>query len=71
MRTKATSIDSSTLQIYDGITPSGLVTYSGFGDAGANSCWVAFNGTGFTQYRPYQLLANNSASAYIGASAEL
>ena len=63
--------DYSTLAVYDGVTVTAATAIT------LNSytplvCEVfADVASGLTQYRPYQLLGNNSTSAYIGLSAEL
>jgi hypothetical protein len=74
MRTAPTSIDFSTLAIYDGVTlvgsPTAVVILSTecSPDYGAVDFQKAAS---FTQYRAYKLFGNNSSSAYLGFSAEL
>jgi hypothetical protein len=71
MRITPSSVDFSTLALSPDngtvIAASNATMQSGVGDA----INVAITSTGLTQYRPYQLLANNSTSAFIGVSAEL
>lgn len=71
MRTAPTSVDFSTLSVYDTATYTAISSLA-IGRAGANGsmldCTVA---SGLTVNRPYFLVANNSTSAYLGFSAEL
>jgi hypothetical protein len=72
MRTYPSSVDYSTLCIYDGVTItaiSSLTLQSGAGSLNTTSINAAV--TGATAFRPYFLAANNSTSGYIGFSAEL
>jgi hypothetical protein len=72
MRVEPTSVDYSTLMLYDGtniLTVSGFVlnaTYSSKDTAGFTA-----TAAGVIDERFYSLLANNSTSAYVGVSAEL
>jgi hypothetical protein len=72
-RVTPTAIDFSTLQVNDGttiiaVTSMTLAASSINKDFGALDVVVASGGT---QYRPYVLGSNNSASAFLGFSAEL
>jgi hypothetical protein len=72
-RVTPTAIDFSTLQVNDGttiiaVTSVTLAASSINKDFGALDVVVASGGT---QYRPYVLGSNNSASAFLGFSAEL
>ena len=72
MRTSPTSVDSSTLLVYDGVTATNVTTItlatSGISpNVAAIDCAVA---SGLTQFRPY-VLANQSTSSYLGFSSEL
>ena len=72
MRTSPSSVDFSTLALSPDngavLAVTNAAMQLGVGDA----INVSITATGLlTQYRPYQLLANNSTSAYIGVSAEL
>ena len=72
-RVTPTAIDFSTLQVNDGttiiaVTSTTLAASSINKDFGALDVVVA---SGATQYRPYVLGSNNSASAFLGFSAEL
>jgi hypothetical protein len=74
MRVPPTSIDYSTLAVYDGnaapitVTSAAILTDSNHRN---NLSFQVNVASGLTQYRSYITLANNSTSAYIGASAEL
>ena len=71
MRTSATSVDYSTLNLSDGV--SGFaVTAVTIDQAGKNMIAIfADVASGLTQYRNYFIYANNSTSAFLGFSAEL
>lgn len=72
MRITPTSVDYSLLSCQDGVARTSITTasitalYSGTDSVRINSA-----ATGLTQYRPYFIQGINSASAYIGLSAEL
>ena len=73
MRTAPASVDYSTLLVYDTVSLYAVtnVTLTATGQSSNTAsidCTVA---SGLTQYRPYSLANNNSASAYVGFSAEL
>ena len=71
MRAIPTSIDFSTLMLYDGVTGT-AVTTAVINTQSRNVVAVnASVASGLTQYRPYELIANNSTSSYLGFSAEL
>jgi hypothetical protein len=72
MRVKPSSIEYSTLLGYDGSSLLGAVSALTLGGDATND-WTVLTATlsGMTQYRPTQLIANNSTSAYLGLSAEL
>lgn len=71
MRTAPTSTEYSTLALYDGVTIY-AVTGILINGAGTNSAAViATVASGLTQYRPYQLITNNSTSGYLRLPAEL
>jgi hypothetical protein len=73
MRVTPTSIDYSTMGFTDEINPvivaAGLTLLAA--SSGKNSGYVYSAVTGATQYRPYDLVTNNSTSGYLGFSAEL
>jgi hypothetical protein len=69
MRAAVSSVDSSTLAVYDGQTVTSVT--AALNAASRKVVTVNFTGTGLTQYRPYQVVSNNSTSGYIGFSAEL
>lgn len=71
MRTIPTSIDVSSLAVWDGVN---VISASGATlDAGSNTDYgsISVTASGLTQFRPYILLGSNSAAAYVGFSAEL
>jgi hypothetical protein len=73
MRTAPTSVDSSTLLLYDLVnlvTPTSVTLTSVAQSLNVGTVDVAV-ASGLTQFRPYLLTNNNSTSAYIGFSAEL
>jgi hypothetical protein len=71
LRKVAASLEFSTLILYDGAT-STANTSAVIGEANFQTFNVnATVASGLTQFRPYQILANNSTSAYIGVTAEL
>ena len=73
MRTAPTSVDSSTLLLYDLVnlvTPTSVTLTSVGQSLNVGTVDVAV-ASGLTQFRPYLLTNNNSASGYIGFSAEL
>jgi hypothetical protein len=72
MRVKPSSIEYSTLQGYDGSSLLGAVSALTLGGDATND-WTVLTAilSGMTQFRPTQLIANNSTSAYLGLSAEL
>jgi hypothetical protein len=73
MRVAATSVDYSTLQLTDFVTSTAVtsITLSGAMNNPTNAAIVPVVASGLTQYRPYELRGANSASAYLGFSAEL
>jgi hypothetical protein len=70
MRVTPTAVDFSTLAATDG---PGLIAISSLSIANGTPDTVLLNAglTGATQFRPYTLNANNSASSFVGLSAEL
>ena len=70
MRIPPTSIDFSTLAVYDGVNVLSVsaITFNGVGNTAASlDCTVS----GATQYRPYRLWINNNVAGYLGLSEEL
>lgn len=69
MRVVPTSVDYSTLGLYDG----GLVAITAVALDGQNARagGVSCTSSGLTVYRPYILISNASANGYLGFSAEL
>lgn len=71
MRVAPTSLDYSTLAVYDGVS---VIAVSSLAlDAGTNTDYASLNlgATGLTQFRPYFIVGNASSTAYLGFSAEL
>jgi hypothetical protein len=66
----SSSVDFSTLGLYDTAAIQAISALS-MSFAGINSATVSCTSTGLTTQRFYQIMANNSTSAYIGFSAEL
>ena len=72
MRVAATSLEYSTLILYDGSGTNVTVTSAALGEVNLQRLRLTIGvASGLTQYRPYSLLANISSSAYVGFSAEL
>jgi hypothetical protein len=74
MRVAPTSIDYSTLAVFDAVTVTALNAAPTFPSGGVSTTAARVYGPtagGLTLYRPYQLIGNGSTSAYIGFSAEL
>ena len=74
MRVRPTSLDYSALGTYDFVTTYTTGTYALIG-ARSGTQFASIRYThpsgALTQYRPYQIIANSNAAAYIGLSAEL
>jgi hypothetical protein len=73
MRVVPTSMDYNLLSLWDGTTQSTLNTISLQPNNTSTTATLisASSQSGLTQYRPYQVIGNNSTNAYIGFSAEL
>jgi hypothetical protein len=73
MRTTPTSIDSSSLQLNDGVTITGVTAISfATNTNNPSSPFLTVSvASGLTQYRPYFLGSNNSSTGFLGISAEL
>jgi len=71
MRTAPTSVEFSTLICFDGNGFTGAASAVTLDGATSNNPRVNVTVTGATQFRPYELLTNNSTSGYIGINAEL
>jgi hypothetical protein len=73
MRTAPTAIEYSNLGVSADNATIISVSSAAFvsGENGTDNAMVRFAATGLTQYRPYGVYSNNSASAYLGFSAEL
>jgi hypothetical protein len=68
----APTISISSLGLSDGVNAVIAVTSLGTTYRGTESALIAANvASGLTQFKPYSLLANNSATAYVDFSAEL
>jgi hypothetical protein len=73
MRISPSILDYANLAVDDGVTTT-AVTSATISNVLSNSNGVniaAVVASGLTQYRPYRLLTNNTASGYVGISAEL
>jgi hypothetical protein len=72
MRTVPSALDFATpMTLSDSVTATAVTTAT-LGDSGKDVALVRADvASGLTQYRPYNLAANNSTSAYVGFSAEL
>jgi hypothetical protein len=71
MRIPTGTVDFSTTALYDGVTLT-AVTAITIDAASKNVVTIkATVASGLTQYRPYELTANNSTSSFLGFSAEL
>jgi hypothetical protein len=71
MRVNPTAIDYSTVATYDGVSITAVTALTiGFAAPTGQNLFATV-ASGLTQYRGYSLIAQNSASAYIGLSAEL
>ena len=74
MRVRPTSMDQSFLSNYDGTTNYATGTFAQINSrSGTMTATVRYThgSAALTQYRPYQIIAFSSATAYIGFSAEL
>jgi hypothetical protein len=74
MRVRPTSLDAGSLSTTDGTTNYTSGTYALIGSrSGTYFATVRYThgSAALTQYRPYQIIANSSATAFIGFSAEL
>jgi hypothetical protein len=72
MRVKPTSIDFSTLVVFDGVATTAVTAAAFSGYNATNIIGIDFTlASGGVQYRPYSILSNNSATAFLGWSAEL
>jgi hypothetical protein len=69
MRVPPTSVESSTLATYDNAVAA--VSALALVASSTTSPQINVNSTTYTQFRPYQLLSNNSTSAYLAFNAEL
>jgi hypothetical protein len=71
LRSAVTAVDYSTLCLNDGATITAVTTATLSTKGSQQTNLVANVASGLTQFRPYQLLSNNSTSGYVGFSAEL
>ena len=71
MRVTPTSVDFSTLAAYDGVNVISISAVAISSRATSSSVPLDTTVTGATQFRPYYLFSNNSASAFVGLSSEL
>jgi hypothetical protein len=72
MRVVPTSVDYSTLKLTDGATNIAITSLTIGGECNTISFKLNVSvASGLTAYRPYDIAANSSSSAYLGFSAEL
>ena len=73
MRSTPSSVVSSTLQLFDGVSVYAVtaVTLTGAGQSRNTGTIGVTVASGLAQYRPYQILNAASTSGYVGFSAEL
>jgi hypothetical protein len=73
MRTYPTSLDYSSLCVYDGVNAVNAISSAAIQSGGGslNSTSLNLTVTGATQYRPYFFATNNNTAGYVGFSAEL
>lgn len=74
MRTAATSLDYSAVRFGDGtnfFAPTTLTILTTNASNNITVIEIYYSTGGLVQYRPYYLLANSNAAAYLGVSAEL
>jgi hypothetical protein len=72
MRVNASSLDYSTLILYDTSNTPAVTSAAISSESTLNCIGINFTvASGLTQFRPYQVLSSNSTAAYLGASAEL
>jgi hypothetical protein len=72
LRTNPSSLDFANLALYDGASTVAVTNLTlDTGTSKDLARLAATTASGITQYRPYELLSNNSTSAYVGFSAEL
>ena len=61
-----------TIRAYDGVTTTAMTALALSANSGQDVAYLDWTvASGLTQYRPYIVAANNSASAYVGVNAEL
>jgi hypothetical protein len=71
MRVIPTTVDYNILSVYDGVTLTAVTTVT-IDTQSRNVVTIKANvASGLTQFRPYELTANNSTSSYLGFNAEL
>lgn len=71
MRDRPSVVETNALAVYDGVT---VLTVNTVTTDVLNVLSSSINvnvGSGMTQFRPYELIGNNSTSAYVGLGAEL
>ena len=73
MRVTPTSVDYANIGVYDtnAVTAVSSLSLAGLASEPNMTYIELTTAGGLTQYRPYVVTNNNSASAYIGFSAEL
>ena len=71
MRTSPTAVEFSTLICFDGNGFTGVVSAATLDGGASNNPRINVTVTSATQFRPYELLTNNSTSGFIAITAEL
>jgi hypothetical protein len=73
MRAKPATLDHSNLAVYDGATVTGtpISVVLNATNTSRDRAWITWAKSGLIAQRAYFLLANNTASSFIGVSAEL
>jgi hypothetical protein len=71
MRTAPTSIEYANLGLADGAAPIAITSLTIDQSNSNTMSLLAIVASGLTTYRPYNLLGNNSSTAYLAVSAEL
>jgi hypothetical protein len=70
LRTQATSIDFSSLRVFDGVSAATSVSTASISNPNLNSASITLTSSGIVTHRPYWIIANTLPS-FIGISAEL
>jgi len=71
MRVKPTSVDFSTIRVYDGSNAGTSITAITLTEGSTDGFGLDVTASSMTQYRPYFIIAGASTAGYLGFSAEL